>query len=225
MISVKNVYKSFGDLQVLNGVSLDVKQGEKVVIIGPSGSGKSTLLRCMNLLEIPEKGEVWLDEKLLTAADPSLHEGLETKKARKAFEREYGIDVNAGRAKMGMVFQHFNLFPHMTVLKNLTLAPIKLHHKSKAEAEQTAFHYLEVVGLVDKAHAYPTTLSGGQKTRVSLGKLLLTKPDIILLDEPTNHLDLNSIAWLETYLMNYQGAVIIVAHDRYFLNRVVTKVI
>ena len=134
MISVKNVYKSFGKLNVLNGVSLDIEQGEKVVIIGPSGSGKSTLLRCMNLLEVPEKGEVWLDDKLLTEVDPSLHENMTTGKERKLYQKEYGIDINAGRAQMGMVFQHFNLFNNLTVLGNMILAPVELKLKSKEQA-------------------------------------------------------------------------------------------
>ena len=150
MISVKNVYKSFGKLNVLNGVSLDIKAGEKVVIIGPSGSGKSTLLRCMNLLEVPEKGEVWLEGQLLTEADPSLHEEFTDKKARKAFEKEHMLDINQGRAKMGMVFQHFNLFNNLTVMGNMTLVPVELKLKTKEQATKDAEALLERIGLLDK---------------------------------------------------------------------------
>ena len=142
MIRLENVCKNFGDLQVLKNVNLEVKEGEKLVIIGPSGSGKSTTVRCMNFLEEPTSGQVYIDGQKLTHAN-------KTKIIRES---------------ISMVFQQFNLYPHMTVLKNLTIAPMKLHHKSKKEAEDLAYHYLDVVGLRDKAHVYPTTLSGGQPT-------------------------------------------------------------
>ena len=141
MIKLVNVNKYFGDLHVLKDVNLEVAEGEKLVIIGPSGSGKSTTVRCMNYLEEPTSGEVWIDGTLLTNKNKT----------------------QMNRTTMSMVFQQFNLYPHKTVLQNLTLAPIKLHHKSKKEAEDLAFHYLDVVGLRDKAHVYPTTLSGGQQ--------------------------------------------------------------
>ena len=146
MIRLENVCKNFGDLQVLKNVNLEVKEGEKLVIIGPSGSGKSTTVRCMNFLEEPTSGHVYIDGQKLTHAN-------KTKIIRES---------------ISMVFQQFNLYPHMTVLKNLTIAPMKLHHKSKKEAEDLAYHYLDVVGLRDKAHVYPTTLSGGQQQRIAI---------------------------------------------------------
>ena len=171
MIKLDHVNKYFGDLHVLKDVSLEVKEGEKLVIIGPSGSGKSTTVRCMNFLEEPTSGHVYIDGRELTHKNKT----------------------HLVRETTSMVFQQFNLYPHMTVLKNLTLAPIKLHHKSKAEAEQTAFHYLEVVGLVDKAHAYPTTLSGGQQQRIAIARALCAQTKIILFDEPTSALDPETI--------------------------------
>ena len=165
MIDVKRVYKSFGKKEILKGIDCVVEQGEKVVIIGPSGSGKSTLLRCMNLLEIPDMGEIWLEGKLVSAVDPALHEGLiigkkVDKKAVKRYEEKYGININAARQQMGMVFQHFNLFNNLTVLQNLTLAPVKLKIKTKAEAEARALELLERIGLLDKKDEYPSKLSG-----------------------------------------------------------------
>ena len=167
MIRLENVCKNFGDLQVLKNVNLEVKEGEKLVIIGPSGSGKSTTVRCMNFLEEPTSGQVYIDGQKLTHAN-------KTKIIRES---------------ISMVFQQFNLYPHMTVLKNLTIAPMKLHHKSKKEAEDLAYHYLDVVGLRDKAHVYPTTLSGGQQQRVAIARALAAAPAIILADEPTGNLD------------------------------------
>ena len=150
MIRLENVCKNFGDLQVLKNVNLEVKEDEKLVIIGPSGSGKSTTVRCMNFLEEPTSGQVYIDGQKLTHAN-------KTKIIRES---------------ISMVFQQFNLYPHMTVLKNLTIAPMKLHHKSKKEAEDLAYHYLDVVGLRDKAHVYPTTLSGGQQQRIAIARAL-----------------------------------------------------
>ena len=171
MIRLENVCKNFGDLQVLKNVNLEVKEGEKLVIIGPSGSGKSTTVRCMNFLEEPTSGHVYIDGQKLTHAN-------KTKIIRES---------------ISMVFQQFNLYPHMTVLKNLTIAPMKLHHKSKKEAEDLAYHYLDVVGLRDKAHVYPTTLSGGQQQRIAIARALCAQTKIILFDEPTSALDPGSI--------------------------------
>ena len=171
MIKLENVNKYFGDLHVLKDVNLEVKEGEKLVIIGPSGSGKSTTVRCMNFLEEPTSGHVYIDGKELTH------------KNRTHLVRE----------TTSMVFQQFNLYPHMTVLRNLTLAPMKLHHKSRKEAEDTAFHYLDVVGLRDKAHAYPSTLSGGQQQRIAIARALCAQTKIILFDEPTSALDPETI--------------------------------
>lgn len=171
MIKLENVNKSFGDLHVLKDVNLEVEEGEKLVIIGPSGSGKSTTVRCMNFLEAPSSGHVYIDGTELTSKN-------KTKVVRES---------------TSMVFQQFNLYPHMTVLKNLTLAPMKLHHKSKKEAEELAYHYLDIVGLKDKADVYPTTLSGGQQQRIAIARALCSQSKIILFDEPTSALDPETI--------------------------------
>ncbi len=202
MISIKNIYKNFGDVSVLRGVSCEIQKGERVVIIGPSGSGKSTLLRCMNLLETPTYGEVWLDHKLVTDPDPYLHyevmkasktyasliaggmtdsdaivkikrEDLLKKREGKAYKQEmqkimseHHQDINLSRRKMGMVFQHFNLFNNMTVMQNMTLAPVQLKLKTQEEAEEIAAKLLTRIGLYEKKDEYPSKLSGGQKQRV-----------------------------------------------------------
>ena len=164
MIKLEHVDKYFGDLHVLKDVNLEVAEGEKLVIIGPSGSGKSTTVRCMNFLEEPTSGHVYIDGQELTNKNKT----------------------KIVRDNMSMVFQQFNLYPHMTVLKNLTLAPMKLHHKTKEEAEELAYHYLEVVGLRDKADVYPTQLSGGQQQRIAIARALCAQTKIILFDEPTS---------------------------------------
>ena len=225
MISVKNITKKFGDLTVLRGVDCEIASGEKVAIIGPSGSGKSTLLRCMNLLETPTSGEVWLDDKLISDVDPYLHEeivavsatcarsvqagvaseqavdeirkkrslgkweGSAYKNAIKEYAAEHGQNINLARRKMGMVFQHFNLFNNKTVIENLTLAPIDLKLKTKEEAEARAMELLNRIGLADKRDEYPSKLSGGQKQRVAIIRALAMDPDVLLFDEPTSALD------------------------------------
>lgn len=168
MIKINNITKSFGQLEVLKGMSTEIGKGEVVAIIGPSGSGKSTLLRCMNLLEIPTSGSIIIDGKDITAPK---------------------ADVLKIRQKIGMVFQHFHLFPHMTVLNNLTYAPIKVKGMSKAQAEAKAKELLNRVGLSDKADVYPSRLSGGQKQRVAIARSLVMEPEIMLFDEPTSALD------------------------------------
>ena len=168
MIAVKNLKKSFGGLDVLRGVDLEVQKGERVVFIGPSGSGKSTFLRCLNLLEIPTSGEIIFDGVSMT--DPK-------------------TDIDRMRQRMGMVFQHFNLFPNMTILRNLTLAPIRTGHLKKEEAEKKALELLKRVGLEDKANGYPAQLSGGQKQRVAIVRALCMDPEVMLFDEPTSALD------------------------------------
>ena len=228
MISVNNIYKSFGKLNVLNGVSLKIEQGEKVVIIGPSGSGKSTLLRCMNLLEIPEKGEVWLDGKLLTAADPSLHENMTTKQGRKRYEKEFGIDINAGRAQMGMVFQHFNLFNNLTVLGNMILAPVELKLKSKEQAIADAEALLARIGLLDKKDVYPSTLSGGQKQRIAIARALNMNPKALLFDEPTSALDpemVGEVLELMKDLADEGITMVIVTHEMGFAREIANRIV
>lgn len=168
MISVENLHKSFGKLEVLRGMSCEIKKGEKVVIVGPSGGGKSTFLRCLNLLETPTKGKIFFDGEEITAPH---------------------CNVNRVRRRMGMCFQHFNLFPHLTVLQNMTLSPVTLKMMSKKEAEEEAMRLLGRVGLQDKANEYPNRLSGGQQQRIAIVRALEMKPEMMLFDEPTSALD------------------------------------
>lgn len=168
MIKVCNLKKSFGDNEVLKGINYKINQGEKIVVIGPSGSGKSTFLRCLNLLEVPTEGEIWFEDELIT---------------------DKKCDVNKIRQHMGMVFQHFNLFNNLTIMKNITLAPVNLKLKSKEEAAEDALRLLKLVGLEDKADAYPSQLSGGQKQRAAIVRSLAMNPKVMLFDEPTSALD------------------------------------
>ena len=168
MIDVKNLTKSFGKLEVLKGVSQHISKGERVVLIGPSGSGKSTFLRCLNLLETPTGGEIIFEGQSIT---------------------DEKCDINKIRQKMGMVFQHFNLFPNMTILKNITLAPVRTGLMDKEQAEKEARELLKRVGLEDKADSYPAQLSGGQKQRIAIVRALCMKPEVMLFDEPTSALD------------------------------------
>ena len=205
MIKLEHVDKYFGDLHVLKDVNLEVAEGEKLVIIGPSGSGKSTTVRCMNFLEEPTSGHVYIDGQELTNKNKT----------------------RIVRDNMSMVFQQFNLYPHMTVLKNLTLAPMKLHHKTRAEAEELAYHYLEVVGLRDKADVYPPQLSGGQQQRIAIARALLNRPKLILADEPTGNLDSKNGAEVMNLLteLNREGTTIIMVthsqHDASFAHRTI----
>ncbi len=168
MIKVEHLSKSFGQLEVLHDISTEIRQGDVVAVIGPSGSGKSTFLRCLNLLEVPTKGNIWIDGEEITSPK---------------------TDIMKVRQKVGMVFQHFHLFPHMTVLQNLTYAPVKVKQMPKEQAEQKALELLARVGLSDKAHVYPSRLSGGQKQRVAIARSLAMEPQIMLFDEPTSALD------------------------------------
>lgn len=206
MIKMEHVNKYFGDLHVLKDVNLEVKEGEKLVIIGPSGSGKSTTVRCMNFLEEPTSGRVLVDGK----------------------ELNHKNRVHVIRETSSMVFQQFNLYPHMTVLKNLTLAPMKLHHKSKVDAEELAYHYLDVVGLRDKAHVYPTTLSGGQQQRITIARALCMQSKIILFDEPTSALDPETIQEvLDTMikLADENITMVVVTHEMGFARQVADRVV
>lgn len=207
MIEVKNLKKDFNGLQVLNGINYKINQGEKIVVIGPSGSGKSTFLRCLNLLEEPTGGEVWFDGVNIT--DPK-------------------NDINKMRQKMGMVFQHFNLFPHMTVLKNITFAPVKLKLQTKAEAEANAMRLLKRIGLEDKANEYPNKLSGGQKQRIAIVRALAMNPEVLLFDEPTSALDpemVGEVLDLIRELADEGMTMVIVTHEMGFAKEVATKVL
>ncbi len=255
VISVKNICKDFGTLRVLCGVSCEVAKGEKIAIIGPSGSGKSTLLRCMNLLEEPTSGEVWMEDQLLTPADPYLHEELlsasrtashhtneeivsgrllkkheggDFKRAVKAYEAEHRIDINLARQKMGMVFQHFNLFNNMTVLQNLTLAPVELKLMSREEANERAMSLLRRIGLEEKANVYPSTLSGGQKQRIAIVRALAMNPQVMLFDEPTSALDpemVGEVLDLIKELADEGMTMVIVTHEMGFAREVADRIL
>jgi putative glutamine transport system ATP-binding protein len=206
MIQLKGVCKSFGSLQALKEIYMHVREGEKVVIIGPSGSGKSTLIRCINALEEPSDGEVFLNRELLTHRN------------RTHLVRNY----------CAMVFQQFNLYPHMTVMQNITLAPIKLQKKSKAEADELAFHYLDVVGLRDKAAAYPGTLSGGQQQRIAIARALATRQKILLFDEPTSALDpemVQEVLDVMIKLSKESITMVVVTHEMGFARQVADRII
>lgn len=208
MIKAEHIYKSFGITEVLKDVSLDVNKGEVVVIIGPSGSGKSTFLRCINLLEHPDKGHVWVDDQELTT--------LSDKK------------VTQIREKIGMVFQHFYLFPHKTVLENLTYAPVKVKGLSPVEAESRARKLLDQVGLAEKADQYPNKLSGGQKQRVAIARALAMEPEYMLFDEPTSALDpemVKEVLDVIQSLANIGMTMIIVTHEMGFARMVADKVV
>ncbi len=211
MISVKDLKKSFhtqnGEIQVLNGINQTIEKGEKVVIIGPSGSGKSTFLRCLNLLEQPTSGEVWFEGTLIN--DPK-------------------CNVNALRQKMGMVFQHFNLFPHLTVLENIMLAPVQLKLQSKEKARENAMRLLERIGLSDKADVYPATISGGQKQRIAIVRALAMNPDVMLFDEPTSALDpemVGEVLELMKELADDGMTMGVVTHEMGFAKEVGTRVL
>lgn len=207
MIKLEHVDKYFGDLHVLKDVNLEVAEGEKLVIIGPSGSGKSTTVRCMNFLEEPTSGHVYIDGQELTNKNKT----------------------RIVRDNMSMVFQQFNLYPHMTVLKNLTLAPMKLHHKSKAEAEELAYHYLEVVGLRDKADVYPPQLSGGQQQRIAIARALCAQTKIILFDEPTSALDPETIQEVLDVMVKLAHekniTMVVVTHEMGFARNVADRIV
>jgi putative glutamine transport system ATP-binding protein len=206
MIQLNNVCKSFGRLQVLNDVNLHVKEGEKITIIGPSGSGKSTLIRCINGLEEPDSGQVFLNGEQLTHRNKTM----------------------LVRTYCAMVFQQFNLYPHMNVLQNITIAPMKLQKKSRTEAEDIAFHYLDVVGLQDKARAYPSTLSGGQQQRIAIARALATRAKILLFDEPTSALDPEMVQEVLDVIIKLSSesiTMVVVTHEMGFARQAADRVI
>ena len=207
LIKVENLHKVFGKLHALNGVSEEIRKGEVVVVVGPSGSGKSTFLRSLNLLEVPSEGHVYFEGVDIT---------------------DKHVDINKHRQKMGMVFQHFNLFPHKTILQNITLAPIKLLGKSKEEAEKQAMELLEMVGLDAKANAYPSQLSGGQKQRIAIVRALAMHPDVMLFDEPTSALDpemVGEVLELMKKLAKDGMTMVVVTHEMGFAREVASRVI
>lgn len=207
MIEVKNLKKSFGSLNVLKGITTTINKGEKVVVIGPSGSGKSTFLRCLNLLETPDEGTITFEGVDIT-------------------DKATNIDLH--RQKMGMVFQHFNLFPHLTVLQNITLAPVTLKLQNQQQAEENAYRLLDRVGLRDKASAYPSTLSGGQKQRIAIVRALAMNPDVMLFDEPTSALDpemVGEVLNVMKQLADEGMTMVCVTHEMGFAREVADRVI
>lgn len=206
MIKIRNLHKRYGSNEILKGIDLDVEKSEVVVVIGPSGSGKSTLLRCVNYLEVPSDGMITIDGQDIT---------------RK-------VDINTIRAEVGMVFQHFNLFPHMTVLQNITLAPIKVRGKSEDEAKTIALDLLEHVGLKEKADSYPAQLSGGQQQRVAIARALAMQPKIMLFDEPTSALDpemVKEVLDVMKRLAESGMTMMVVTHEMGFAREVANRVI
>ena len=278
MIEVKNLFKTFdGKKMILEGISYTVNKGEKIVVIGPSGGGKSTLLRCINLLEKPTYGEIWVDGKLITPVDPYLHfdviessltygrlyqesfeqrefamlseeerrdaiirlikekdllnekkEGKAYKQLMKQIYEQNHIQIDLARQKMGMVFQHFNLFPHMTVKENITFAPVKLKLQTPEEADAKAEKLLARVGLTDKADAYPSQLSGGQKQRIAIIRALAMDPEIMLFDEPTSALDpemVGEVLDVIKELARENMTMVLVTHDMGFAREVADKIL
>ncbi|MGP1429880.1 MAG: amino acid ABC transporter ATP-binding protein [Fusobacterium sp.] len=207
MINITNLHKNFGDLEVLKNISTEIKKGEIISIIGPSGSGKSTFLRCINKLEEPSSGHIYID-------------GMDL--------MDKNTDINKIRERVGMVFQHFNLFPHMTVLDNLTLSPIMVKKESKEEAEKYALSLLKKVGLADKANSYPSQLSGGQKQRIAIARALAMKPEVILFDEPTSALDpemIKEVLDVMRDLAKEGMTMLIVTHEMGFAKNVANRIL
>ena len=207
LIKVENLQKAFGENRVLQGINTEIKKGEVVVVIGPSGSGKSTFLRCLNLLEQPTGGNIYFEGVNIT---------------------DKSVNINAHRMKMGMVFQHFNLFPHMTVLQNMTAAPIKLLKKPKEQARQEALELLKKVGLEDRANDYPNQLSGGQKQRIAIVRALAMNPDVMLFDEPTSALDpemVGEVLDVMKELAKSGMTMVVVTHEMGFAREVASRVV
>ncbi len=206
LIQVQNLGKSFGDLKVLQGITVDIHQGDVVCVIGPSGSGKSTFLRCLNRLEEATEGNIFFDGEDIV--NPK-------------------TNIDKHRQKMGMVFQQFNLFPHMTILKNMTLAPVKLQGESQADADRRAMQLLERVGLADRAKAYPEQLSGGQKQRIAIVRALMMKPEVMLFDEPTSALDpemVGEVLAVMRELAQERMTMVVVTHEMGFAREVANRV-
>ena len=264
MIEVKGLYKDFGALHVLRGVSLNVEQGDIISIIGPSGSGKSTLLRSINLLEKPTYGEIWVEGKLITPPDPYLHwdvirasktygelraqgmedelaimkikkedllksrEGMAYQRLMKQIMKDHFEDTYSVRRRVGMVFQHFNLFPHMTVLENMIYAPMKVNKVPKEQAVAKGRELLDNVGMLSKINAYPGKLSGGQKQRVAIARTLAMEPDVVLFDEPTSALDPEMVKGVLNVIKDLAKSgmtIVIVTHEMAFAREVSDRVV
>ncbi len=264
VISVRNLYKDFGKNRVLRGISCEIARGERVVVIGPSGGGKSTFLRCINQMEQPTCGEVWLEDRLLTPADPYLHrevmeashafarlranglspdeslvrlreerllsrrENGEYRRLLRQIEKQSRVDINLARQRIGMVFQHFNLFANMTVLRNLMLAPVQLKRKTPAEAEAKAIELLDRIGLSEKRDAYPASLSGGQKQRIAIIRALCMEPEVLLFDEPTSALDPEMVGEVLDVMkaLAAEGmTMVVVTHEMGFAREVADRVL
>lgn len=256
MINIKNLQKSYGSLEVLKGITEHISKGEVVSIIGPSGSGKSTFLRCLNLLEIPTKGTIEFEGEIIYKKESSrykrkvdeiknskntmnkeeyrvqynaaLKEYKEHQRMEKARLKKLDKTINIHRQKMGMVFQHFNVFPHLTVLDNITIAPLLTKKMSKGEAEEKAYKLLEKIGLKDKALEYPKKLSGGQKQRLAIARALVMNPDVMLFDEPTSALDpemVKEVLQLIREVVNTGMTVVIVTHEMGFAKEISDRVL
>ena len=207
MIEVKGLNKKFGKVTVLDGLNITINKGDKMVLVGPSGCGKSTFLRCLNQLEVPDGGEIWFDGQLVNSPK---------------------TDINAVRRRMGMVFQHFNLFPHLTVKQNITLAPVMQKLKTQPQADEQAMQLLERIGLADKANAYPNTLSGGQKQRIAIVRALAMDPEVLLFDEPTSALDpemVGEVLQLMKELAASGMTMVVVTHEMGFAREVANRVV
>ncbi|TLD88592.1 amino acid ABC transporter ATP-binding protein [Helicobacter sp. MIT 05-5294] len=243
MISVRNLVKKYYESGtkeskkekiVLDGLNVEFERGEKVVIVGPSGSGKSTFLRCLNLLETPNSGEIWLENRRISEISIDLYpelsafKGKQLKRKIQEYDKRDRQDINEARAQMGMVFQHFNLFNNLNVLENITLAPMKLKKMSANEAREVALALLARVGLYDKAHEYPARLSGGQKQRVAIARSLAMKPKVMLFDEPTSALDpemVGGVLDLMKSLAEEKMSMVCVTHEMGFAKEVATRVL
>ena len=234
VINIKNLSKTFNKKLVLSNVNLEINKKERVVIIGPSGSGKSTLLRCMNLLEEPSSGEVWLHNKRISNIDTSLYSEFknlkqnEIKKKISELDSNDRLNLDIARVKLGMVFQHFNLFNNLTVLQNLTLAPVKLKKYTKEEADKKALELLNTIGLSDKKNEYPSKISGGQKQRVAIARALMNDPEVLLFDEPTSALDpemVGEVLDLIKTLANDGMTMVCVTHEMGFAKDIASRVV
>ena len=257
LVSVKDLHKSFKSLKVLQGVTIDINKGDVVAIIGPSGCGKSTFLRCLNMLETPTVGQIVLNgeylyknervylkremkallalkkQKLFDEEAQAKYKAVEAeylalRKIEKAIEKQANKNIDKQRQKIGMVFQQFNLFPHLTVMQNITLAPMKLKKMPKEDAQKLALNLLEKVGLADKADAYPSTLSGGQKQRIAIVRALAMEPDVLLFDEPTSALDpemVGEVLAVMSELAKDGMTMVVVTHEMGFAKEVANRVV